>query len=190
MTTLAIPLIPTAKEIDELCLALDNAKVKLAAAQADVDAAKEALLPIVRAHGIIPAGAEKTKRLQGLLYVADSTVTTTTEVIEPAVVDLMVELLQRRKSKLFHEVFEPQTKHTLRKSGGEVLALGIAAMPESVRTHILGLYARCFDAKSKSPTLSVDLVETVKQREIEAAEKAERKAASAAKKAAKKGGGK
>ena len=174
---------PNPEQIDDLCIAFDTARAKLQAAQQSVEESKAALLPIVRAHGSVPAGAEKTKRLEGTLYVADSTVTTTTEVIEPAVVELMCELLKARKSALFHEVFEPITKHVLRKTGGELLRLGIAAMPQARQAHILGIYARCFDAKSKAPTLSVDLVQAVKQREEEALAKA-------AKKAAKKGGSK
>jgi hypothetical protein len=176
---------PTPKQIDDLCLAYDSARAKVEAAEAIAKEAKDALLVVVRAHGFVPVGAEKTRRLEGTLYIADSTVSTKTEVKESSVINLMFELLRCKKSKLFHECFEPITKHILRKGASEYLKLGIASMPQSRQNIILAMFASCFDAKTSAPSLSVDLVETLKRKENEAAAKALKKAAAAAKKSSK-----
>jgi hypothetical protein len=76
---------PTAAEIDDLCLAFDTAKAAVEKEQQKLSTAKGALLAAVQDFGYTPAHAEKTTRLEGTLYIADATVASSIETVEPMV---------------------------------------------------------------------------------------------------------
>jgi hypothetical protein len=170
---------PTPDEVDNLCLAYDKAAADVEAAETKRDAAKAPLLAQVRAYGAVPANAERTRRLTGVMYGADSTTSTSIEVNEPAVDAFRSKLIQHRKSKLFAEIFEATTKHSLREGSSELLKLGIQAMPEAERAELLLLYAQCFSPKTKAPSLTVYLVAALRAKEDKKAAKAAAKDAKA-----------
>ena len=67
---------PTPEEIDDLCLAFDKSRVAVEAAEQQYSNAKGPLLAAVRNFGYVPSHAEKTTRLEGIVYIADATVAT------------------------------------------------------------------------------------------------------------------
>jgi hypothetical protein len=189
MTTQKKPA-PTPKEIDDLCLKFDEAKIAADKAAEKLSTAKGDLLAIVQNHGYMPADASKTKRLEGTIYVADATTSSTIKVKDAAVATLQSELSRLAKPKLFGELFDTEVKHSLKKNAAQTLNLAIGGLPEDKRSHLLALYGSCLDVNTKTPTLSVELVAALREKEAAAQAKAEKKAAREAKKAAKKGGAK
>jgi hypothetical protein len=172
--------------VDGLCMNFDAAKAAVEEAQQNFSAAKGALLAIVQNFGYVPANAEKTKRLEGTLYIADATVASTVEIVEAPVGELQSELSRLKLPKVFMKLFERKVKHTLRKDAAGTLKLAIGGFADDVQTRLLALFSSCFNVNSKAPALSVELAAALRQKEAEAIAKAERKAA----KAAKKGGAK
>jgi hypothetical protein len=171
----------TAAEIDDLCIAFDNTCIRLEDAQREHSSAKGALLAAVQAQGHIAPRADKTTRLQGEMYVADSTTGSTIDIDEAAVAELRSELSRLKKPSLFANIFDRKVKHTLLKDAGDLLRLKIGGMADDLQTRLLGIFARCFKVNSKAPTLSVNLISALQAREAAAAEKAAKKAAKAKK---------
>jgi hypothetical protein len=150
-------------------------------AQQDLSTAKGALLEAVQNFGYMPANADKTTRLEGLLYIADATVASTIEIVEAPVGELQSELSRLNKPKVFTELFDRKVKHMLRKDAAGSLKLAIGAFSQNTQSRLLSLFASCFNVGVKAPALSVELAAALRKKEAEAAAKA-------AKKAAKKGG--
>jgi hypothetical protein len=180
---------PSAEQVDSMCLKVDTAAAEAEAAAERLKKVKEPLLAAVRAFGSVPETAPRTRRLAGTLYVADSTVNTKTDIVDSAVADLRSKLKEHRKSVLFDQLFETIESFALLKDAAELLKIGIGGLPEPRQAEILGLYAQCFNANTSKPSLSVDLLTVLREREAKAEEKAAKKAARAAK-PAKKGGSK
>ena len=174
---------PTAAEIDDLCLAFDQAKIAVDKAEQKFSTAKVALMAAVQDYGYTPSHAEKTTRLEGSLYIADATVASTVEVIEASVAELQSELSRLHKPKVFAELFDRKVKHSLRKNAAGTLKLAIGGFALEVQSRLLSLYSSCLNVNVKAPALSVDLAAALRQKETEAQQKAERKAAKLAKKA-------
>jgi|GEM_PF-6028095 len=183
------PTMPTTTEIDDMCALVDSAAANVERAQKILSEAKAPLLESVRTFGSVPETAPRTRRLFGTLYVADSTVNTKTEIVDAAVAALRNKLKDHRKSALFAQMFESVESFALQKNAAELLKIGIGGLLESEQTEILTLYALCFNAKTSAPSLSVDLVTALQEKEAKAAEKKANKAAREAKKAAKQKGG-
>jgi hypothetical protein len=171
---------PAPAHVDELCISFDVAKATAELAQQKLSEAKGELLPLVDAYGHVPEHAPKTTRLEGILYTADATTSSTVEVKEEPVATLRAELSRLGKPRLFKEIFDRQVKHSLKKDAGGILKIAIGGMAEDKQAHLLGLFALCFSVGTKAPSLSVDLSEALKAKEAEKAQKAAAKAARAA----------
>jgi hypothetical protein len=174
---------PTPDQVDTLCLIFTATKSLVEDAQQKFSTAKGALLEVVQDFGYTPANAEKTIRLEGLLYIADATVASTVEIVEAPVGELQSELSRLKKPKVFTELFDRKVKHSLRKDAAGTLKLAIGAFSQETQSRLLSLFASCFNVGVKAPALSVDLAVALRQKEAAAVAKA-------AKKAAKKGGAK
>jgi hypothetical protein len=173
---------PTAGQIDMLCTLYDDAKIAADHAAQELSRRKGELLALIQDYGYVPAGAEKTMRLEGTLYVADATVASTVEINEAPVGELESELSRLRLPRVFRQLFARKVRHTLEKDAPEKLRLAIGGFTEPVQKRLLALFASCFTVNSKAPALSVDLAAALREKEQKAAEKAARKAARAAKK--------
>jgi hypothetical protein len=165
----------TKEEIDDLCIEFDNRCIDLEDAQRAHSAAKGDLLAAVQAQGHIAPRADKTTRLEGVLYVADSTVGSTVDIDEAAVGELRSELSRLKKPSLFATLFDRKVKHQLRKDAGDTLRLKIGGMADEVQKRLLGIFARCFAVNSKAPTLSVSLASVLQEKERLAVERAAKK---------------
>jgi hypothetical protein len=179
---------PKPDEIDDLCLAFDTARGIVEHDQQDLSEAKGKLLAAVQDYGYTPTHAEKTTRLEGVIYIADATVATTVAINEAPVAQLQSELSRLKKPKVFKELFERKVKHSLKKDAASTLKLAIGGFDMDTQKRLLVLFATCFSAESKAPALSVELATALREKEAAAEEKAAKKAAREAAKAAKKGG--
>lgn len=171
---------PDPARIDTLCMGFDAAKAAAERAQQALSEAKGELLPVIDVFGYVPDHAPKTTRLEGILYTADATTSSTVEVKEEPVAQLRAELSRLGKPRLFKELFDRQVKHSLRKDAGGTLKIAIGAMDANRQAHLLSIFALCFSVGAKAPSLSVDLSEALKAKEAEKAQKAAAKAAKAA----------
>ncbi len=176
---------PTPTQIDALCEKFDAAKMEADLAGQALSAAKGKLLETVQDFGYVPTNAEKTTRLEGILYVADATTASTVEINEAAVGELQSELSRLKMPKVFGALFQRKVKHSLKKDAAGTLKLAIGGFDEGTQKRLLGIFAGCFKVDSKAPALSVNLASVLHEKEAAAAEKAAKKAAKEAKKAAK-----
>ena len=182
---------PTPTQIDAACEKFDAAKMDADLAAQKVSTAKGDLLALVQDYGYTPTNAEKTMRLEGILYVADATTSSSVEINEAPVGELQSELSRLCLPKVFREIFDRKVKHSLRKNAAGTLKVAIGALDEATQKRLLGIFATCFEVNTKAPALSVELAKVLREKEAEATEKAARKAEREAKraaKAAKKGG--
>jgi hypothetical protein len=181
-------LAPTPAEIDSLCSSFDSAKIAVEKAEQALSTAKGNLLAAIQDFGYVPAGAEKTTRLEGTLYIADATVASTIEIKEAPVAELQSELSRLNLPKVFARVFARKVKHSLQKNAEGALKLAIGGLNETAQTRLLGIYAACFRVGLKAPALSVELASALREKEEKAQAKAAAKAEKAAKKAARAAG--
>jgi len=175
---------PAPEMIDHLCLAFDTRKATVEKAQEALSTAKGDLMEAVQDHGYMPPNAPRTKRLEGIIYIADATTGTTMEIDEARAAELESELSRNKLPKLFSDLFERTVKHTLKKNAPDTLKLAIGGMSQDQQSRLLSLFSSCFRVNTKAPSLSVDLAASLRQKEADAAEKAAKKTAKAAKKAA------
>ena len=166
----------TPEQIDDLCTAYDSACIVVEDAEKKRSTAKGALLAAVQAQGHIAPRAEKTTRLEGRMYIADSTIGSTVDISEAAVGELRSELSRLKKASVFPKLFARKVKHSLLKDAGETLKLAIGGLADQVQMNLLAIYASCFDVNSKAPTLSVTLASVLRAREAAATAKAAKKA--------------
>ncbi|MDR3723294.1 MAG: hypothetical protein P4K83_02240 [Terracidiphilus sp.] len=176
---------PIPEKVDEMCLDFDTKKSTAEAAQQKLSEAKGILLTAIEAYGYQPAGAPKTKRLEGGIYIADQTTGSSNEIVEAKVNELRSELSRLTLSKVFPQLFATVTTHSLMKNAASTLKIYIGGLDSETQAHVLGIFAQCINVKVKAPSVSVDLVATLREKEAEAAEKAARKAEREAKRAAK-----
>lgn len=162
---------PTPEQIDDLCIAYDDARIAKENAEQQLSAAKGELLSVVQSFGYTPAHAEKTMRLEGHLYIADATVASTVEINDARVEELQSELSRLKRPKIFRGLFQKRVKYTLLKDAGDVLKIAGGCFPEEVQTRLLGIFASCFTVNSKAPSLSVDLADALRKKEEAAAAK-------------------
>lgn len=156
----AIPA-PTVDTIDTCIADYESAERLFRAAQETRDAAKEAMIALVQAHGSPVPNAEQSKRLVGRRNTATITAGTVVTVNEDAV----RELLQFCNGKaltvpVFRKMFATETKHKLLDGARNVLAS--LALPRRTHEKLQSLFGRCFDIKPKSPALKVVTIQPEK----------------------------
>ena len=177
---------PSADKIDELCKSYHDLKDASDKAAKVLSKAKGELLPVIDGFGFTAPHAEKTIRLEGFKWVADATRSSTVDINEASIATLQSELSRMGKPKTFGKLFQRSVKHGLKKDAADQLKSDIHGMKEEDRIYLLSLFAGCFSVGQKAPSVTVELISTLKAKEDAAAEKAKAKEAAAAEKAAKK----
>ncbi|HEX4039046.1 MAG TPA: hypothetical protein VHX37_13380 [Acidobacteriaceae bacterium] len=166
---------PLPTTVDALCLLLNEKKAAAEAAGEDLAKAKSALIDQVQRFGYLPAGAEKSMRLDGNEFVATVTVGSTVEIVDRRVIELQLALSKAKKPRIFPQLFERRVKYSLSKGASELLQSSIAKLSDPVQKRLTQLFSLCFDVNSKSPSLSIESSSMVKAREAKAAKKAAKK---------------
>lgn len=162
----------TGEQIDDLCIAFDEAKIAADTAGQGVSEAKGELLSAIRAQGYTPAHAEKTTRLEGQLYTADATEGSTIEINEASVGQLQSELSRLKKPAVFKKLFRRRVSHQLAaKDGASVLNVALGHLDEDDRQRMVGIFASCFTVGIKAPTVKVQLTAALQEKEAKAAKR-------------------
>jgi hypothetical protein len=161
-----------AVQIDALCFEFEEKKQAAELAVAALSEIKAQLIDRVEKQGYVPSNAEKSKRLDGVIWVATTTTGSTVEVKTESVVKLQLELSRLKKPRLFAKLFARQVKYSLVKDAADALKLALASLAAAKKAPVLALFSSCFDVNSKTPSLSVDSISAVKAKEEKAAKKA------------------
>ena len=157
-------------QIDTCIAEYEFAERNLAAAKAVHETCKLGLIAVVEAHGNVPAGADKSKRVSGRRNEATITRGTTIEINEDGVAELERYLDDKQLPTLFHQLFATCTKHMLLKGAAELLPTVQIRKPEHDR--ISTLFGQCITAKPKAPALKVTLITPEKPVRTSRADKA------------------
>jgi hypothetical protein len=144
---------PTPATIDILVAEYETAEACLDAAQKTFDAHQVKLLNLVQAYGAVPAGAEKSRRLEGQRTVLTVTTGSSLTLKQDAVVTLRDALNVNGQGALFFVLFREEKKFELLK--GAETELRTANLPQRLADRVMRMFAGCFDIKVKSPSLKV-----------------------------------
>ena len=145
---------PSPETIDETARLYLSAQKNKANAQAIVTELEEQLIKMVTDWGIVPAHAEKSRRLKGTL--AELTVTHS-DVL--TIVDERVEMLkdclyvQRLPASSLASSFKLRSKWEVVE--GAEAALKAETLPKRLSEKVLNLWGRCIGVKPKKPSLRV-----------------------------------
>ncbi|MHB1794617.1 MAG: hypothetical protein ACYCPO_06585 [Acidobacteriaceae bacterium] len=163
-----------ANEFDELCL--DYVTKQLATDEAKIasDQAKAVIIAAVQEHGHVPTNAEASRRIEGADWCATVTTPSTVEIHDANVTELELLLSQAKLPGVFANLFSRRVEYTLLKGAERVLPQ--TKLPKKFSERIVALYAQCFVPKKKTPSLKVEAIAAVRDREEKAATKAAKKA--------------
>jgi hypothetical protein len=156
----AYSLPPTPKQIDELVTLYERTMTVAALANTNLQDAKDELIAIVNRFGTVPAGAEKSLRLEGAVTILTVTSGDAVAVKEDAVNALKTAMEVNNQGELFPLLFAERTKHSLQEDAATQLRT--AKLPQRLVKLFTSLYARCFDVKKKSPSLRIDRLDMSK----------------------------
>lgn len=165
----------TPSAVDALCVDFNEKKAAADVAGEAMRASKAALIDHVQRLGYVPAGADKSVRLDGAEFVATVTTSSTVEIEDGSVVELQLALSAQKKPGIFRKMFDRRVKYSLRKDAAEILKAATVKLPESSQKSLAQLFASCFSVSSKAPSLSVESSAALKAKEEKAAKKAAKK---------------
>jgi phage terminase small subunit len=160
----------TPQQFDLFCL--DYAAKQLAAEEAKTkaDTAKALVMNAVQEFGRVPTNAEASRRFEGAEWCGTVTAATTIEILDDNVTELELLLSQAKLSKVFPLMFSRRVEYTMLKDAERVLPQ--TRLPKKFAERIQQLYSRCFVPRKKTPSLKVETITTVREREEKAAKKA------------------
>ena len=150
-----VPTRPTPEQIDELARKHVKAQLdKIAATQA-FDAVASEVEDMVQAWGIVPAGAEKSRRLNGRLAVLTVTKSDTITVNAERVETLKDMLEANDHADLFPKLFAVQTKYEIVEGAESVLKA--IEVGKRLSEKVLNFFGRCITVKAKKPSVKVEI---------------------------------
>jgi hypothetical protein len=189
MTDAKAALRPDPAIFDQHCRAFTASKAELETVKSELDAVKASLILLVSHYGYVPTNAEKSMRLEGIEMLATVTTGTSTDVNNEEVTRLQLALSRAKMPRVFSQLFARTVKHSLKKNAPDILKLATASLAEEARTALLLQFAACFSIEPNTPSLAVEEVAVLREKEAAKEAKAAAKAARAAKpKKAKKAG--
>lgn len=166
----------TVKEFDVICFDYVSRMIAVEDAKIKADEAKAVVMTAVQQHGSVPKNAEASRRMEGANWCATVTTGTTVDVNDAACTELEIVLSRAKQHDIFANLFSRRTEFSLVK--GAESALKQAKLPARWRDRIHQLYASCFSVHSKSPSLKVEAIAVVRDREDKASKKATKTAKS------------
>lgn len=164
-----------ATAVDDLCRDYNEKKAAADVANEALRASKAALIADVQLLGYVPAGADKSVRLDGVDFVATVTTATSVEIEDGSVIELQLALSNAKKPGTFRKLFDRRVKYSLRKNAAETLQAATARLPEPAQKKLAQLFASCFAVATKAPALTVESTAAIKAKEAKAAKKGGRK---------------
>ncbi|MBN9614218.1 MAG: hypothetical protein BGO25_05715 [Acidobacteriales bacterium 59-55] len=152
---------PTPREIDALVETFEKVRDKAELADEAYQNASLELIDLVNTFGFVPAGAESSVRLQGAITVLTVTTGSSVTVKDSEVGKLKGAMDANKLGDLFSRMFTAHSKYKLVK--GAATQLHVAQLPQRLADKLTQLYARCFDVKTKSPSLKIDRLADAKK---------------------------
>lgn len=158
---------PTPAQIDAMVETFEQVRDRAELADEHYEDAKRELIDLVQTFGAVPAGAESSVRLQGVLTTVTVTTGSSIAVKDAEVGELKGAMDANNQEELFSRMFGVRSKYELLKGAG--VHLRVAQLPKRLAEKFTKLYARCFDIKKKSPSLKVERLADAKPRARKAA---------------------
>jgi hypothetical protein len=151
---------PTPEQIDELARQHQEAQLtRIRAIEAVFDIERK-LIDLVTLYGLVPAHAEKSRRLKGVLAEVTVTKADTLAVNDDRVETLKDALEANNHAYLFPRLFTLRSKYEVVE--GAESALKSVALPKRLAEKVLNLWGRCIDVKAKKPSLKVTIADPAK----------------------------
>ena len=171
----AVSTAPTPQAVDAMVREYNEQKLVVDAASEQLRIRKSTLIDAIQRHGYVPAGADKSLRLDGIEFVSTVTTASTVEIVDSSVVRLQLALSAAKKSRLFRLLFDRRVKYSLVKDAADKLKTATAGMPDAAQKKFALLFASCFDVGTKAPALNIDSIADLRAKEERAAKKAAKK---------------
>jgi len=151
---------PTPEQIDELAREYEAAKSIVAQEKQRLADLEERLIIMVQSWGVVPAHAEKSRRLVGrfaeLLVTRADTLTVNDERVET----LKDALEANGYGEYFRKLFTLRSKYEVVE--GAETALKSESLPKRLSEKVLNLWGRCISVRAKKPSLKVTLADPAK----------------------------
>jgi len=154
------------KEFDALCTDYATKQLATDEAKRASDALKAAVMNAVQTYGHVPTNADASRRMEGADWSATVTTPKTIEIIDGNVTEAKL-------PKVFPLLFSRRVEYSLQKDAERVLPQ--TTLPAKLAARITALYAQCFTQKTRTPSLKLETIATVRAREEKAATKAAKK---------------
>jgi hypothetical protein len=161
------------KEFDALCTDYATKQLATDEAKRASDALKAAVMNAVQTYGHVPTNADASRRMEGADWSATVTTPKTIEIIDGNVTELELLLSEAKLPKVFPLLFSRRVEYSLQKDAERVLPQ--TTLPAKLAARIMLLYAQCFTQKTRTPSLKLETIATVRAREEKAATKAAKK---------------
>lgn len=144
---------PTPDQIDVLAKRYNDAKLDKASASLAFEEVEDEAIRMVTQFGIVPPGAEKSRRLKGRL--AELTVTRADAIIidDARVINLRDALDSNGRGEFFKRLFAVRSKFEI--VDGAESALKQESLPKRLAEKVLNMFGRCISVKPKNPSLKV-----------------------------------
>lgn len=151
---------PTPEAIDAKAKQYLDAKAYAAGATDAAKKLEEELVAMVQSFGVVPAGAEKSRRLSGRL--AELTVTKSdTITVNAERVETLKDMLDANGHvEIFSKLFAVQTKYEIVDGAESVLKE--VSVAKRLGEKILNYFGRCITVKPKKPSLKVTIADPAK----------------------------
>lgn len=135
-------------DVDAHAREYQQLQADLGAAKKRLKKCKDELVKLAQKRGVIPKGAEKSFRLEGVKYTITASFGTSSSVDEDVVEQIREELEEAHTPRLFLRLFHEEKSHIVAPTAPGVL--------ENCSKKIRELYARVMSTKAKEPSLKVE----------------------------------
>jgi len=151
---------PTPETIDALAERYNRSKGILAAAKEDFSEIEQEAVDMVMNYGIVPAHAEKSRRLNGRLSELTVTKGDVLTINDERVETLKDALYVNGHGPFFHKLFAQRLKWEVVEGAEE--ALKQETLGKRLSERVLNLWGRCISVKAKKPSLKVVIADPAK----------------------------
>lgn len=151
---------PTSDQIDDLARKYERAKSMAACAREDLTAIEAECVEMVTTFGIVPAHAEKSRRLNGRLAELTVTKGDVLTINDERVETLKDALEANGCGDFFPRLFTLRSKYEVVE--GAESALKQESLGKRLSERVLNLWGRCISVKAKKPSLKVIIADPAK----------------------------
>lgn len=154
------PARPTPEQIDDLAARHVQAKFAKAEAATKLEALEAEAIEMVMNWGIVPAHAEKSRRLAGKLSEFTVTKADTLTINDERVETLREALQANGYGDYFGKLFTLRSKYEV--VDGAETALKSESLPKRLSEKVLNMWGRCITVKPKKPSLKIIIADPAK----------------------------